>query len=95
MALDGPALCGEGDVDQELLLQQGREHGAQVPEVVVPPDTQHYSTSGTRFGTFSTIILRFYYRFYTKFIQYGMNYVKAFCRNYAKFAERRKFENND
>ena len=38
MALDGPALGGQRDVNQQLPLQQRGEHRAQVPQVVVPSD---------------------------------------------------------
>jgi hypothetical protein len=38
MALDAAALRGEGDVHQHLPLQQSREHGAEVGQMVVPPE---------------------------------------------------------
>ena len=36
MALDGPALGGEGDVCEEVALQQAGHHVAKVAQVVVP-----------------------------------------------------------
>ena len=36
MALDAAALGGEGDVDKDLPLEEGGEHGAKVGQVVVP-----------------------------------------------------------
>lgn len=40
MGLQLVALCRQGDVDQVLIVQKGREDGYEVGLVVVPPQTE-------------------------------------------------------